>query len=97
MLLVISVQCEQSRVRGHMVQAWPIIHKDLRDEEASGGLRHKSSFLLRPIFFFSLSWKEGCHGDEVGLSPVVWEAQQLALTFTQAQKRRTERCYLHKT
>lgn len=42
--------------------------------------RHKSSFLVRPCLFL---WArtEGCHGDEVGLSPTAWSGKSSSLLW----------------
>ena len=45
-----------------------------------GVQRHRSSFLLHPCLFL---WArtEGCHGDEVGLSPTAWSGKSSSLLW----------------
>lgn len=51
--------------------------------------RHKSSFLLRPCLFL---WArtEGCHGDEVGLSPTAWSGKSSSLLWHLPKLEETE-------
>lgn len=51
--------------------------------------RHKSSFLLRPCFFL-WAWTEGCHGDEVGLSPTAWSGKSSSLLWHLLRLEETE-------